>query len=207
MKPLRSKDGIALVTALMLTLISMTIVMALMYMITQGIKVSGQLKRYKTALDASYGGTEIYTKDILPFIMRNYSSNTLQTDLEGNTNGFGAIGLKMITDKRCLQAKLTKNTKNWPAGCDNSPFPANNPDMSISLQSASGNPFTVYSKIVDTTTGNSDVSGLQLEGSGVSEGSTVHTPQQFPYIYRIEIQGQNTNNTTAQSNIEVLYAY
>jgi len=207
MKPLRSKDGIALVTALMLTLISMTIVMALMYMITQGTKVSGQLKRYKTALDASYGGTEIYTKDIFPFIMRNYSSNTLQTDLEDNTNGFGAIGLKMITDKYCLQAKLTKNTKNWPVGCDNNPFPAKNPDMSITLQAASGNPFIVYSKIVDTTTGNSDVSGLQLEGSGVSEASSVKIPQHFPYIYRIEVQGQKTNNATAQSNIEVLYAY
>ncbi|HEY3308490.1 MAG TPA: pilus assembly PilX N-terminal domain-containing protein [Desulfuromonadaceae bacterium] len=208
MKPFRSQDGIALVTSLMLTLISMTIVMALMYMLTQGTKVSGQFKRYKSALDASYGGTEIYTKDIFPFIMRNYSSNTLISDLQaGGTTGFGAIGLVVNTTQNCLQAKLTKNTRNWPAGCDNSPFPAKNPDMSFSLQAATGNPFTVFSKIVDTTAGNSDVSGLQLEGKGVSEGSTVLTPQHFPYIYRIEVQGQRTNNSTAQSNIEVLYAY
>lgn len=206
MKPLRSQDGIALVTSLMLTLISMTIIMALMYMLTQGTKVSGQFKRYKSALDASYGGTEIYSKDIFPFIMRNYSSNSLIADLQGST-GFAGVGLVVNATQNCLQAKLTKNTRNWPTGCDNSPFPAKNPDMSISLQAASGNPYTVFSKIVDTTTGNSDISGLQLEGKGVSESSTVLTPQHFPYIYRIEVQGQQTNNATAQSNIEVLYAY
>jgi Flp pilus assembly pilin Flp len=207
MKLLRSQDGIALVTSLMLTLISMTIIMALMYMLTQGTKVSGQFKRYKSALDASYGGTEIYTKDIFPFVMRNYSSGSLVADLQGSSVGFAGVGLVVNTTQSCLQAKLTKNTENWPSGCDKSPQPAKNPDMSLTLQAASGNPFTVFSKIVDTTTGNSDVSGLQLEGKGVSEASTVLTPQHFPYIYRIEVQGQQTNNATAQSNIEVLYAY
>lgn len=208
MKPLRSQDGIALVTSLMLTLISMGIILALMYMITQGTQVSGQFKRYKTALDASYGGTEIYTKDIFPFVLRNYSSSSLIADLQATSpTGFGSVNLVVNTTQNCLQAKLTKNTRNWPAGCDNSPFPAKNPDMSFSLQAATGNPFTVFSKIIDTTTGNSDVSGLQLEGKGVSEASTVLTPQHFPYIYRIEVQGQRSNNATAQSNIEVLYAY
>ncbi len=207
MKVLRSRDGIALVTSLMLTLISMTIVMALMYMMTYGTKVSGQFKRYKTALDASYGGTEILTKDILPMVLRNYSSSTLVTDLVSSATGFGAIGLQVNTTQNCLQSKLTKATANWPAACDSSPFAAKNPDMSFSLQASTGNPYTVYSKIVDTTLGNSDVSGLQLEGSGVAEGSSVLTPQHFPYVYRVEIQGQRQNTQGAQANVEVLYAY
>lgn len=204
---LRKQDGIALVTSLMLTLVSMTIVMALMYMVTYGTQASGQFKRYKSALDASYGGTEILTKDILPMVLRNYSSSTLVTDLVSSTTGFGAIGLQVNTTQNCLQSKLTKSTANWPAGCDNSPFAAKNSDMNFSLQASTGNPYTVYSKIVDTTVGNSDVSGLQLEGAGVAEGSTVLTPQHFPYIYRVEIQGQRQNSQGAQGNVEVLYAY
>jgi len=208
MKVLRSQDGIALVTSLMLTLISLTIVMALLYMITQGTQVSGQFKRYKTALDASYGGTEIFAKDIFPFIMKNYSSATLINDVEtAFTDPLERVSTNVLTTQDCLQSKLTKRTANWPAGCDASPFASKSPDMSITLQASTGNPFTVYSKIVDTSVGNSDVSGLQLEGSGVAEGSTVITPQHFPYIYRVEVQGQRQNNPTAQANIEVLYAY
>jgi len=47
MNRLNNNKGVALVTALMLTLISLTIVMALMYMITQGTTVSASYKRYK----------------------------------------------------------------------------------------------------------------------------------------------------------------
>lgn len=207
MKVLRSQDGIALVTSLMLTLISLTIVMALMYMMTFGTKASGLYKKYKTSLDATYGGTEIYTKDILPMILRNYSSPSLVSDLVSSTSGFGAIGLHVNTTQNCLQSKLTKSTANWSSVCDSSPSASKNPDMSFNLQASSGNPYTVYSKIVDTTIGNSDVSGLQLEGSGVAEGSTVLTPQHFPYVYRVEIQGQHQNSQGAQANVEVLYAY
>ena len=204
MNVLRSRNGIALVTSLMLTLISMTMVMALLYMITQGTKVSGEYKRYKTALEAAYVGPEIYMKDVFPMIMRNYSSATLVNDV---TTAFSGVSLQVDTTQSCLQSKLTKATSNWPVGCDATPFAAKNPDMNITLQATSGNPFTVYSKIVDTSVGNSDISGLQLEGSGVAEGSSVITPQHFPYIYRVEVQGQRQNNPTAQANIEVLYAY
>lgn len=204
MKVLQSEKGIALVTSLMLTLISLTIVMALLYMITQGTKTSGQMKTYRTALDASHGGTEIFTKDILPFVLKNYSSATLMTDV---TTAFSAVNMQVLTTQDCLQSKLTKPTKNWPVGCDSSSSPKRNPDMSFNLQGVSNNTFVVYSKIVDTTDGNSDVSGLQLEGSGVAEGSSVITPQHFPYIYRLEIQGERATNATSQANIEVLYAY
>lgn len=207
MKLLKSENGIALVTSLMLTLISLTIVMALMYMMTYSTKASGQLKRYKTALEAGYGGTEIVVKDIFPMIMKNYSSSSLVTDLTSSSVGFGDIGLQVNTSQKCLQDKITKSTSIWSGSCDASPFASKNPDMSFTLQASTGNPFTVYSKIVDTTVGNSDVSGLQLEGSGVAEGSTVLTPQHFPYIYRIEIQGGRQGSNNGVSNLEVLYAY
>ena len=217
MKWLRNQDGVALVTALMLTLISLGIVMALLYMITQGTKFSGLNKRYKTAIEASYGGTEIFTKDIFPFIMRNYSSPTMITDVQ---TAFGGTAVtNVLATQNCLQDKLTKPTTQWRAGCSSTPNPVQSPDISFSLAAVSGNPFVVYSKIVDTVRGNTDIGGLQLEGSGVAESSSVLTPQTFPYIYRLEVQGERLTNSaaktdpsaraapTAQTNIEVLYAY
>lgn len=199
-----NNKGIALVTSLMLTLISMTIVMALMFMLTSTTKSSGLIKKYKTALEASYGGTEIVTKDIFPLILKNYSSTTLLTDL---TSAYPNVNLQVLTTQSCLQAKLVKSTKNWPADCSSSSNPKSNPDMQFTLSAKTGDPFVVYSKIVDTTEGNSDISGIQLEGAGVAEGNSVLTPQHFPYVYRLEVQGERENNSSAQANIEVLYAY
>lgn len=208
MKILNENKGIALVTSLMITLISLVIVTALLYMITRGTQMSAQQKKYKTSLEASYGGTEILTKDVFPLILRNYSSATLNSDLTATFNsGIGNINLQVITTQNCLQSKLTKPTASWPSGCSNLPEPKKSPDMTFTLSASTGNPFIVYSKIVDTTSGNSDLSGLQLEGSGVSEGSSVLTPQHFPYVYRLEVQGERQANATAQANIEVLYAY
>jgi hypothetical protein len=201
---IRNNDGIALVTSLMFTLLSLTICMALLYMVTQGVKTSGQHKQYRTAIEASYGGTDIMVKDIMPVIMQNYSSSSFTTTVQG---AFSGVNLQVLSDPRCMQKKLTKATAGWPAGCSNAPNPKNSPDMQITLNSTSGNPFIVTSKIVDTVVGNSDTTGLQLEGSGVAESSSLLTPQHIPFIYRMEIQGERQGNSTAQSNIEVLYAY
>lgn len=201
---IRNKDGIVLVTSLMLTLISLTIVLALLYMVSQGVKSSGQLKKYRTAVEASYGGTEIMVKDILPVVMQNYSSSTFTTTVQG---AFTGVSLAMLSDPKCMQKKLSKATSNWPSGCSNTPNPKSSPDMQISLNATSGSPFIVTSKIVDTVAGNSDTSGLQLEGSGVAESSSLLTPQHFPYFYRMEVQGERQGNSTAQANIEVLYAF
>jgi len=199
-----NNKGVALVTSLMLTLISLTIVMALLYMITRGTQMSAQNKKYKTSLEATYGGTEIVTKDVFPLVLRNYSSTALNAQISSN---FGSINMTVVTTQNCLQSKLTKATANWPSGCSNVPDPKKSPDMTFSLSAVTGSPFIVYSKIIDTAIGNSDLTGLQLEGAGVAEGSSVLTPQHFPYIYRLEVQGERQSNATAQANIEVLYAY
>ncbi|WP_420850277.1 hypothetical protein [Oryzomonas sagensis] len=207
MNRIKNEDGFALITSLMLTLISLTIVMALLYMMTQSVQVSGLNKHYKTALEATYGGAEIYAKDILPFIMRNYSSATMAADLQTAFSN-GVTVTKLLSDQSCIQSKLTKSTANWPAGCSSTPYATKeSSDMSFTMAAVTGSPFVVYSKIVDTVKGNSDTSGLQLEGSGVAESSTVLTPQSIPYIYRMELKGERQNNPMAQANIEVLYAY
>jgi hypothetical protein len=210
MKFFANRKGFALVTALMLMLVSLTIVMALLYMITQGTQQSGLNRKYHTALEASYGGAELFTKDILPFIMSNYSSNTLVADL-AKTSNFGAV-TPVVGSQKCLQIKLKTSRDNWPAACFNTADPnyadpKSNPDMTFTMQATAGNPFLVYTKIVDTVKGNTDISGLQLGGAGVAETTPVISPQHFPYIYRVEIRGERQLNSTSRANIEVLYAY
>lgn len=210
MKFLKNQDGVALVTSLMLTLVSLTIVMALLYMVTQSAKVSGANKRYKTAIEASYGGSELYTKDILPYLLQSFESVNFTSDSSSDGSPaqmFSNVGLQILATQSCLQSKLTKPSSQWPAGCSNTPSPKQNPDLTFNLLSASTSPYTIYSKIVETMLGNTDVSGLQLEGAGVAESTSGITPQHFPYLYRLEVQGEQSQSSSAQANIEVLYAY
>ncbi|MBT0665630.1 hypothetical protein KI809_15075 [Geobacter pelophilus] len=204
MKLLKNEQGVALVTALMLTLISLGIIMALLTMITSGAKLSGAQKRYRTAMEAAHGGTEVAMKDILPMILRNYSETNLVSQVE---SGFSGIGLQVATTKTCLQAKLTTPIAQWPSDCSSAMSPRQSPDMSFTLQATAGDPYKVYAKIIDTVSGNSDLSGLQLEGSGVAESSPILTPQHFPYLYRVEVQGERSSNAREQANISALYAY
>ena len=198
-------------TSLMLTLISLTIVMAVMYMITQSVQQSGMVKRYKTALEASYGGTDIMMKELIPEILKNAESASLFADLEDK---YSLISLAVNPDvdmRSCFQRKLTLQVSEWQ---DDKCVPANQsvnakelPDLQFNMQAMSGAPYTVYAKIVDTLRGNTDMSGLQLEGSGVAETLTVLTPKNIPYVYRMEIQAERSTNAVEQSNISVVYAY
>jgi len=208
MRYFKNRDGVALVTSLMLTLISLTIVMALLLMITRSTTVSAMNKRYKTSLEAAYGGTELITKDIFPIMLRSFDNATFATDV--NT-AFSAVSLQVNAADAgtllCFRAKMSQPSSLWPVGCSRTPNPKDSPDMTLTLTAVSGNPFTVYAKIVDTQLGNTERSGLQLEGAGVAETRSVITPQHFPYIYRMEIQSERQNTVSGQANIEVLYAY
>src|ERR1039458_2481388 len=97
MKLICNEQGIALVTSLMITLISLTMIMALLYMMTTGIQVSGMQKRYKTVVDATYGGADVVAKDILPYTI-NQINNTviggptaLITALNSTTSPYAGI--------------------------------------------------------------------------------------------------------------------
>lgn len=199
----KNTNGIALVTALVMTLISLTIIMAVMYMITQNIQQTGAVKRYKTALEASYGGTDMVMKEFVPEVLKNIGAP--KAFLEST---YSALNLSVMTTDSCLNDKLTKETSAWGSGCSSSTTPKANADFMFQLPSATGGqPYAIYSKIVDTIFGNTDQSGLQLEGAGVAESLSVITPQHVPYVYRLEIQAEKTTNATEQANMSVLYAY
>jgi Flp pilus assembly pilin Flp len=205
MKKLKNEQGVALVTSLLLTLISLAIIMAILYMVTQGTKLSAAHKRYKNALEASYGGAEIFTKQILPQVFTNTTTGTLAVQ-------FSANDMRLVSNK-CFQAKLGKSTADWGADCGaaSKTFdPTATPDISIRLMGTnSQTAFQVFSKIVDTVPGNSDISGFELldSGSGVTGASSGISPMHIPAMYRIEVQGQKENNAKEKAQLSVLYAY
>src|SRR4030042_6763671 len=59
MKLLRNEKGITLVIVLILSLVALSIISSLIFMITTGTQLSGLQKRYKTALEAGMGGADI----------------------------------------------------------------------------------------------------------------------------------------------------
>lgn len=217
------RDGIALVTALILTLISLTIVMAVMYMITQNITHTGINKRYRTAIEASYGGTDIIMKEMVPFILQHFNTASLETDIETQFSGISpSVDPTTVPDPNtgatisCLQNKLSFSTAQWNAACNQDMAAKTTPDIKFELPATGGQPFAVYAKIVDTVIGNTDMSGLSLEGSGVGQQNSVVTPQHIPNMYRLEIQAekgsnefiaQATGTVVEKGALSVLYAY
>ncbi len=197
-----NEQGIALITALMFCLICLTMLMGLMYLLTQGIQVSGSQKRFKTALEASYGGAEIALKEVIPQVFQGYTSSQI-------TSQFSGVGLQFDSSSRCLRQKLTLAPSQWDSTCSQLLNPKTSPDLQFTLQAqgSGARPYSVYAKIVDTVPGNTDTSGLQLDGSGVAEANTIIVPQHFPYIYRVEIQAERQVNATEQANLSIQYAY
>ncbi len=199
-----NEKGIALVTALLLTLISLAIILAAVYFLTQGTKMSGFQKKYATALEASYGGVQIITNDIIPKTIGGANLSFLK---------ISGMLVPNVTDQ-CFSAKLTSATNSWvtSGACSNastSLSAANSPDITLTLQGVGSQPnLQVSIKIVDTVPGNTDTSGISLLGSGVvGAQSGIITPQHNPYIYRVEVQGQRQTNPDEKANLSAIYAY
>lgn len=202
--PLKKNNGIALVTALIMTLISLTIIMAVMYMITMNITRTGAMKTYRTALDASQGGTDMVIKEIVPELLKNFTNVNFVDDLQTQ---FSTINFTVNTTVNCIQDKLTQKTDDWDAACSQTQDLRTARDFSFQLQATGGQPYSIYTKIIDTIIGNTNTSGLQLEGAGVAESSSVLSPQHVPYVYRVEVQGERSQNAVERANLTVLYAY
>lgn len=222
MKFLTNNKGIALITSLMFTLISLTIVMYLMSMITSGIKVSSANKRYRTALEASYGGADLVINEILPEMFKTTISAGLSNptlSVRATLFGGSSLNFGSSTDA-CMMDKLTKPSSQWDAACSKTSDPKQSPDFSVRLNSTGDQPFTVYSKIVETIcsdtrpypTGKctgSDLSGIDYldGGAGTTGGTPGVSVKPLPAAYIVEVSGERTNNPQEKSNLSLLYAY
>jgi hypothetical protein len=215
----------------MFTMLSLVISMSLLYMITSGIKTSGAMKRYRSTVEAAYGGVDIMIKDIINSNLLNASSMTpaeFTTQMTNYVAGFTAangFNSKSI-NAACLQEKLTKPSKQWSTACkDFSLTPnATNSDISFQLKATTGLPYNVYAKIVDTmeyvfedfvdgkkvitkSAGNTDLSSTQLEGAAVVQSGGGNSNPSQPYMYRIEILAGRPASSMEKSQISVQYLY
>lgn len=230
MKILHNEKGVALITSLMFTVISLVMTMALLYMITASVRTSGAIKRYRTTTEAGYGGTDIMVKDLVSatFAFHNYSITHPGTQYKYYMENIHMANMNSPNVNACLRSKVLLPKSLWPVSClDPSLIAKNGYDVSFNLRAASDiNPasgYVVYSKIVDTMerkfqvyrnnssinvrmAGNSDTSSTSLEGASTTDGSGVAVPH-YPYIYRIEIQAERQQNPSEKSRITVQYAY
>lgn len=221
---LANNKGVALVTSLMLTMITLGVIMSLFYIITQSIKVSAATKRYRNVTEATYGGSELMAFDIIGNAFKNMSAvGGMKNQLEST---YANVDFSMLASNDCFKQKLNSPSSNW-SNCT-SPQKSmelstirSTPDLTFLLRgTSSGQNYKVYAKIVDTTSGNTDTASssmlnasdsaglLSASGTAYSKtGTGGVTIQHIPFGYRIEVQGEKETNAIEKSNVTVLYAY
>jgi len=196
--------GIALMTALMMTVMTLSIIMGVMYLISENITSTASRKSYRNVLEASYGGAELVSKAIMPQLFNNISTSVLRSSFSTLSPSF--------TSSNCLRNKMSNATNMWgtSSSCNSSLNPKIASDMSLELSGADGVGYKVYAKIVDTVPGvpYSDASNeAPLVGGGVQDNSAGTTTEMRHFQYRIEITGERKNNPSEKSNLSVLYEY
>lgn len=228
MNIIRNEKGIAFVTVLILSLISLAIIATLIYLVTQGTRFSGFFKRYETVREAAYGGAELSAALILN--RGNLVINTLDNavcdpinlnsscncgdpdDPDDNRDSLG--NRTCLCDKLCSPT-YTGATYNWATSCGASGItldPTDSPDMPFCLASDPTDLtkpiYEVSAKIIATTQGSTDLSGEDLGGTCVAcTGSTLKGIP-APYLYRIEINSEDSARPDLErSRLSVLYAY
>lgn len=206
MKYLRNEDGIALVTALMFTLICLAMIMSLMYYVLTATKMSGAQKKYRSSLEASYGGTDLITKTIIPrLVFGSYSAGSISLN---DDFGTGKLDLQLGPN---LNAKLSNARGPLWGAASTTVNPKDSPDMIFTLKGTGTADYKVYGKIVDTITGVGliDASGIDYldGGQGVAGTSTSTQTPRTPNIYSVEVQGEAVVNSKEKAGLSVLYAY
>ncbi len=211
-------------TSLMLTMITLGIILAMFYIMTQSIKVSAATKRYRNVTEATYGGGELMAFDIIANAWKNYSSAGGMSNKLIST--YGNINLAVSAPNDCFTQKLSSPSGNW-TGCSSNQKSMDistiksSPDLSFLLKgTSSAQNFKVYAKIVDTSSGNTDTASSAMLNTSDSEGLLSGSGsaynktgaggvpiQHVPFGYRIEVQGEKETNAIEKSNVTVLYAY
>ncbi len=178
-----------MVFVLILAAISLAMTLAMLIMVSRGSFLSGQQKRYRTAVEASRGGMEA---------MFQLISN------RGNTDAM----YTMLRPTELTTYKLVTPTDNWVGlnilSKSSSIDPGNSQsyDMTVNLGA-----YIVYTKIVDTVEGNSGSDEGLIKTAVVNSGSGEVTVVSVPYLYTIEVLSQSTTNPTERSKLSILYQY
>jgi hypothetical protein len=210
MKYLSREEGAALIVVLAVVVLSTALFAVVLYFIQRGTETSGLEKKYETARDASLGALDVFAKEIIPLGISaaKASSSTSLTNTLGNFASVPSATISGGATNPCFSDKMLKSTANWDAACSSTANPKVSPDITFTLRGTNGQPFNVYTKIVDTMSGNSNTSGMTLEGAGVAESSIgIVSVEHFPYMYSIDVQGERQTSPNERAMYEALYAY
>lgn len=216
MRYLNNNKGIALITVLLMSVIALTLTAALLNFLFMGTSKSGAMKHYETASEAADAALDISAQ--LVSNRGNLSMNNLALSVNNAiTANFANVcncnDPTLATDNvpnTCLCNKICDSKSNWTANCGANQTsltidPTNSTTYDTSFVLGS---YTAYFKIVDTVQGNSHSSSVNLSGTGtVSSNSGMVNAESNPFIYRIEVVAQNTNNPSDRSKMTMLYAY
>ncbi|MDD5761880.1 MAG: hypothetical protein PHP88_05145 [bacterium] len=188
MKILRNEKGFALAFVLILAAIALVMTLGMLFMVSRGSYVSGQQKRFRTAVEAARGGIEATLQMIASRGNLAGTYSTLNVALDNN-----------------IGTKLGNATGVW-VGLNSSitidPVTPSTYDMRIDLGG-----YRVYSKIVDTVEGNSGADEGLVKAAVVNTGSGEVIVMNIPYLYTIEVLSQSQTNATERSKFSVLYQY
>ena len=228
-----NEKGIALVMILVLSAIALAIMAGLIYMITTGTQVSGMQKRYKTALEAGVGGSDI----TYYFIgLRGEPSST-----SSSLSALSTVSPALTTSGSCtgtnrdgiaftgFAAKLNTPSTSWSSACNTDSFaitpnitcspttctngvPGSSSstctyDLRLDLGASPYPTYRVYAKIVDTVEGNSGGEEGLLGKGVVYAGSGEISVMKIPYLYTIEVDAENAANPSERAKLSILYQY
>jgi len=212
---LKSEKGVVLVVVLVLSAIVLAVMTALIYMITSGTQISGFQKRYKTALEAAKGGSELMYQIV--------ALRGVDADNTAFTTALSAAGLNSsipILTSLCsgtstggtpyptLQAKLMTPTTSWTNCNSNIAIdPNDSTTYDVMFQLGVTNRYNYYAKIVQTIDGNSGGDLGLLNKGVVSGGSGEITVMPKPYLYAVEVLASSSTNTLERAKLSILYQY
>jgi len=214
---IKNEKGIALVLVLILAVISLAMVSSLLFMLSQSTIFSGSQKFYRTSEEAGFGGVELTTQYLASRGVLDIAALPGLAFTSGcncNDPYIYDDNIDLMTgaaSNRC--DKLCNPTASWPAALRPvSLDPTIAPDMQYTRPGLQPVSYSVFAKVGDTVQGNSDVGGLvmsgELGGAGVvASNSGLVSPPHNPYLYRLEVQAQATNNPREHSRMSVLYVY
>ncbi|MBI5420142.1 MAG: hypothetical protein HZA60_08630 [Deltaproteobacteria bacterium] len=192
MKRLRNENGAALLFVLLLSVVALITSAGLLYVVARGGFLSGQQKRYATALAAGRAGAEVTFQ-----LVADRGDDTIHFADNTLINKF--IGPN-------LQTKLGNPTNLWGAGADSSSTISPDNNTTYDLRFDLGN-YRVHAKIVDTVAGNSGADLGLIKGGVVTTVPGEVTVMNIPYLYTIEELSEDRTNPQERSKISILYQY
>lgn len=183
----RNEKGVVLIFVLLLSVVALITIGGLLHMLARSGYVSGQQKRYNTALEAGRGGVEA----------------TLQVVAD---RGAVTVPLTNLVLGADLNTKLANPTGSWGMGVDSTS--AINPTVNTSYDILFDlGTYRIYSKIVDTVDGNSGADTGLIKAGVVNSGSGEVTVMNVPYLYTIEELTETPGNASERAKLSVLYQY